>query len=69
MRSAVDVFAVGNSLEGYTMDRARNAIRGLIKLSPRRATVLHGSDEMQVPVEGRRPGEWWASMEEVFHQD
>jgi L-rhamnose mutarotase len=25
--------------------------------------------QMQVPVEGRRPGEWWASMEEVFHQD
>jgi L-rhamnose mutarotase len=24
---------------------------------------------MQVPVEGRRPGEWWAGMEEVFHQD
>lgn len=23
----------------------------------------------QVPVEGRKPGEWWASMEEVFHQD
>lgn len=24
---------------------------------------------MQVPVDGRRPGEWWAAMEEVFHQD
>ncbi len=48
---AILLFAVGNSLEGYTMDRARNAIRGLMKLSPRRATVLHGSEEMQVGVE------------------
>jgi len=48
---AMFLFALGNSLEGYTMDRARNAIRGLIKLSPRRATVLHGSEETQVGVE------------------
>jgi len=48
---AMFLFALGNSLEGYTMDRARNAIRGLMKLSPRRATVLHGSEETQVRVE------------------
>ena len=24
---------------------------------------------MQRPVEGRAPGEWWATMEEVFHTD
>jgi L-rhamnose mutarotase len=24
---------------------------------------------MQVPLDTRRPGEWWASMEEVFHHD
>ncbi len=24
---------------------------------------------MQAPLETRRPGEWWAGMEEVFHQD
>jgi L-rhamnose mutarotase len=24
---------------------------------------------MQEPVENRRDGEWWADMEEVFHQD
>lgn len=24
---------------------------------------------MQVPVETRSEGEWWADMEEVFHQD
>ena len=24
---------------------------------------------MQIPIEGRAPGEWWAAMEEVFHMD
>jgi len=24
---------------------------------------------MQRPLESRRPGEWWAEMEEVFHTD
>ncbi len=24
---------------------------------------------MQEPLESRRPGEWWAEMEEVFHLD
>jgi L-rhamnose mutarotase len=27
------------------------------------------TDPMQVPLEGRRPGEWWTRMEEVFHTD
>ena len=26
-------------------------------------------EPMQVPLEARRPGAWWAEMEEVFHQD
>jgi L-rhamnose mutarotase len=26
-------------------------------------------DPMQLPVEGREPGRWWAEMEEVFHTD
>lgn len=25
------------------------------------------TDPMQVPLPTRKPGEWWASMEEVFH--
>jgi L-rhamnose mutarotase len=24
---------------------------------------------MQIPLDTRKPGEWWASMEEVFHHD
>jgi L-rhamnose mutarotase len=27
------------------------------------------TDPCQEPLETRRPGEWWASMEEVFHCD
>ena len=26
-------------------------------------------DPMQDPLPSREPGEWWAGMEEVFHQD
>jgi L-rhamnose mutarotase len=25
------------------------------------------TDAMQIPVEGRAPGDWWANMREVFH--
>lgn len=48
---AMFLFSLGNTLEGYTMGRARNAIRGLMDLSPRRATVIHGDHEEEVPVE------------------
>ena len=27
------------------------------------------TETMQEPLETRQPGEWWANMEEVFHQD
>ena len=27
------------------------------------------TDPCQIPLESRKEGEWWASMEEVFHQD
>ncbi len=27
------------------------------------------TDPCQIPMETRKEGEWWASMEEVFHQD
>ncbi len=54
---AMFLFSLGNTLEGYTMDRARNAIRGLMDLSPRKATVLHGREEQQVAVEELRVGD------------
>ena len=54
---AMFLFSLGNTLEGYTMDRARNAIRGLMDLSPRLATVVHGNQEVQVPVEELQVGD------------
>jgi Zn2+/Cd2+-exporting ATPase len=36
----VFLFSLGEALEGYTMDRTRNAIRSLMALAPAEATVL-----------------------------
>jgi Cd2+/Zn2+-exporting ATPase len=54
---AMFLFSLGNTLESYTMGRARNAIRGLIDLSPRQATVMRHDGEKQVPVEELRVGD------------
>jgi Cd2+/Zn2+-exporting ATPase len=54
---AMFLFSLGNTLEGYTMGRARNAIRGLMDLSPRLATVIDGKEEKQVPVEDLHVGD------------
>ncbi|MBS1252128.1 MAG: Cadmium-transporting ATPase [Anaerolineales bacterium] len=36
------LFSLGETLEGYTMDRARNSIRSLMELAPAEATLLSG---------------------------
>ncbi len=51
------LFALGNALEGYTMDRARGAIRTLMDLAPAEARVLRDGGEANVPAEAVRPGE------------
>jgi Cd2+/Zn2+-exporting ATPase len=38
--AVVFLFALGNALEGYTMDRARRSIRALLSLTPATALVL-----------------------------
>ncbi|MEK7726981.1 MAG: HAD-IC family P-type ATPase, partial [candidate division KSB1 bacterium] len=38
--SVIFLFAIGEALEGYTMDRARNSIRKLVTLTPGEATTL-----------------------------
>lgn len=41
----------GESIEGYTVDRAQRAIRRIFQLCPRTARVLVGNDEQEVPLE------------------
>ena len=55
--SVVFLFAVAQWLEVRTMERARQAIRALIDLSPREALVRRGDHEHRVPVEEVRVGE------------
>jgi Cd2+/Zn2+-exporting ATPase len=50
----VFLFAVGNLLESATFNRARNAIRALMTLSPQEATLVSGE---RVPVEKLRAGD------------
>lgn len=45
------LFALGNLLESATMDRARKAIRSLMELAPREATLLRDGAERRVPVQ------------------
>ena len=51
------LFSVGETLEGYTMNRARNSISTLMTLSPREAIRLSGNHEDHVPVEELRIGD------------
>jgi Cd2+/Zn2+-exporting ATPase len=55
--SVMFLFAVAQLLESYSMDRARNAIRALMDLSPAEATVLRGGREVRVPAEQVQVGE------------
>lgn len=48
--SAMFLFAVAQLLETYSMDRARNAIKALMSLSPTEATVRRGGHDVVVPV-------------------
>lgn len=49
--SAMFLFAVAQLLETYSMDRARNAIKSLMDLSPAQATVLRDAREVRVPAD------------------
>ena len=48
--SAMFLFSVAQLLESFSMDRARNAIRALMDLSPTEATVKRDGRETTVPV-------------------
>lgn len=51
------LFSLGETLESYTMDQARNSIRSLMELAPAEATLLHDGQEERVPVEVLQPGQ------------
>jgi len=55
--SALFLFAVAQLLESHSMDRARNAIKALMDLSPAEATVIRNGHELRVPADEVRVGE------------
>ena len=55
--SALFLFAIAQLLETYSMDRARNAIKALMDLSPAEATVLRDGREERVPADNVKVGE------------
>lgn len=55
--SAVFLFAVAQLLETFSMDRARNAVRSLMDLSPVEATVIRAGEEVRVPADSVSVGE------------
>ncbi|NPV07653.1 MAG: cadmium-translocating P-type ATPase [Anaerolineae bacterium] len=55
--TVVFLFALGEALEGYTMDRARRAISRLLDLSPRQASRLRDGVPERVAVSALVPGD------------
>ncbi len=53
----VFLFSLGELLESYSMDRARNAIRTLMNLTPEEATLLSDGEERRVHVSALAPGD------------
>ncbi|MHB1415732.1 MAG: heavy metal translocating P-type ATPase, partial [Chloroflexota bacterium] len=55
--TVIFLFAFGNTLEGYTMDRARGAIRALMNMAPAEAHVKRNGAEISLPAEQVGVGE------------
>jgi Cd2+/Zn2+-exporting ATPase len=49
--TVIFLFAIGEALEGYTADRARDSLRSLVALKPATATRIIGDQAQVVPVE------------------
>nr|WP_274376912.1 heavy metal translocating P-type ATPase [Desulforamulus reducens] len=52
--TVVFLFALGNTLQAFTMEKTRNSIRALMDLSPKDALVLRNGQELRLPVEELR---------------
>ena len=55
--TVVVLFALGEALEGFTVDRARRSIRSLMNLAPAVATVRTHDGEREMPVAQIAPGD------------
>ncbi len=55
--TVIFLFAIGEALEGYTAERARSSIRGLMALRPAQALRLRDGAETWVPVEALAVGD------------
>ena len=53
----VFLFSLGNTLQSYTMDKARNALRGLMDLAPKEAHLKKGGRLITVPVSDIKIGD------------
>jgi Cd2+/Zn2+-exporting ATPase len=53
----VFLFSLAGALEGYTLDKTRDAIRGLVEISPRVARVKRYDRWMEIPVREVRVGD------------
>jgi len=51
------LFSVSETLESYTIDKARQSIRSLMEIAPRIATVIRNGREMEMPVDEIKPGD------------
>jgi len=49
--TVVSFFALGNTLQSYTMEKTRNSIRALMDLSPKEAMVRRNGEELSLPAE------------------
>jgi Cd2+/Zn2+-exporting ATPase len=55
--SVVVLFAAGNALQVYAIDRTRGAVRTLVRLAPNEVLVRRGGSEMVVPADEVEVGE------------
>lgn len=53
----VMLFAISESLEKFSMEKARQSIRSLMDVAPKEATIRRGTQEMQIPVDDIQIGD------------
>ena len=53
----VFLYSISEAAEGYTEEKTRSAVRALMDLTPKRATVRRDGRDIEVPVEELAPGD------------